>query len=138
MFRRSKPEWILTCDGEGCTERAEGFDKEALAAIAQSFGWKIRGERQLCPLCAEKSITPIEPKEGLMGFSGAILELKAGERVARRGWNGKGMWLGLQKPDPHSHMTLPYIYMSTVTGDLVPWLASQTDVLADDWEVVEA
>ena len=48
------------------------------------------------------------------------------------------MWLGLQKPDPHSHMTLPYIYMSTVTGDLVPWLASQTDVLADDWEVVEA
>ena len=73
-----------------------------------------------------------------MSFSGAILALKDGERIARRGWNGKGMWLGLQKPDPHSHMTLPYIYMSTVTGDLVPWLASQTDVLADDWEVVEA
>jgi hypothetical protein len=43
------------------------------------------------------------------------------------------MFLELQVPDANSKMTLPYIYMSTVTGDLVPWLASQTDVLADDW-----
>lgn len=43
------------------------------------------------------------------------------------------MWLALQVPDAHSKMSLPYIYMSTVSGDLVPWLASQTDVLADDW-----
>jgi hypothetical protein len=44
------------------------------------------------------------------------------------------MWVKLQVPDEHSKMTLPYIYMSTVTGDLVPWLASQTDMLARDWE----
>jgi hypothetical protein len=72
----------------------------------------------------------------LMDFSNALNGLKAGHRVARSGWNGKGMWLELQKPDEHSKMTLPYIYMSTAQGDLVPWLASQTDILADDWELV--
>ncbi len=68
-----------------------------------------------------------------MDFGGALQSLKAGKRVARAGWNGKGMWLALQVPDAHSKMSLPYIYMSTVTGDLVPWLASQTDMLAEDW-----
>jgi hypothetical protein len=62
--------------------------------------------------------------------------LKQGLRVAREGWNGKGMWLELQRPDSHSKMTLPYIYMSTAQGDLVPWLASQTDMLAEDWSEV--
>jgi hypothetical protein len=46
------------------------------------------------------------------------------------------MWLKLQRPDSNSKMTLPYIYMSTVTGDKVPWLASQTDLLAEDWGLV--
>jgi len=69
-------------------------------------------------------------------FGWAIQKLKAGERVARAGWNGKGMWLGLQVPDEHSKMGLPYIYMSVVGGKLVPWLASQTDVLGEDWEVL--
>lgn len=70
-------------------------------------------------------------------FGWAIEELKSGGKVQRAGWNGKGMWLALQVPDAHSKMGLPYIYMSTVTGQLVPWLASQTDVLAEDWGIVE-
>ena len=70
-----------------------------------------------------------------MNFGDAIRELKAGKRVTRPGWNGRGMWLALQVPEAGSKMTLPYIYMRTVTGDPVPWLASQTDVLAEDWEV---
>lgn len=69
-------------------------------------------------------------------FSFALLALKNGSRVARRGWNGKGMHLELQTPDAHSKMTLPYIYMKTVQDDLVPWLASQTDLLANDWEIL--
>jgi hypothetical protein len=72
----------------------------------------------------------------MMDFSVALDELKLGRRVARKGWNGKGMWLELQVPDANSKMTLPYIYMSTAQGDLVPWLASQTDLLAEDWEDV--
>lgn len=71
-----------------------------------------------------------------MNFGQAIEALKAGKRVSRSGWNGKGMWLALQVPDAHSKMSLPYIYMSTVDAQLVPWLASQTDVLAEDWGIV--
>lgn len=69
-------------------------------------------------------------------FSRAIEILKEGGRVARTGWNGKGMWLELQVPDEHNKMTLPYIYMKTADDNVVPWLASQTDILAEDWEMV--
>jgi hypothetical protein len=73
----------------------------------------------------------------MMNFGKAIELLKAGKRVSRPGWNGRGMWLELQRPDDKSKMTLPYIYMFTADQQLVPWLASQTDVLAEDWlEVV--
>lgn len=70
-----------------------------------------------------------------MDFGEALIHLRAGSRVARKGWNGANQHLGLQVPDEHSKMTLPYIYIKTVQGDLVPWLASQTDMLADDWIV---
>jgi hypothetical protein len=71
-----------------------------------------------------------------MDFGTALNNLRLRNRVARSGWNGKGMWLELQVPEEHSKMTLPYIYMITAQGDLVPWLASQTDLLAKDWEIV--
>ena len=76
-------------------------------------------------------------------FAVALRELKEGNRVARNGWNGKGLWLELQRPDAHSKMTLPYIFISypedaqNTPGARVPWLPSQTDLLADDWMVVE-
>jgi len=69
-------------------------------------------------------------------FSEALEQLKKGNKIARRGWNGKGMWLNLQVPDAHSKMTLPYIYMKTADDNQVPWLASQTDLLCEDWVVV--
>jgi len=71
-----------------------------------------------------------------MNFGEAISAMRAGEKVGRTGWNGKNMWLALQKPDAQSKMTLPYIYMRTAQGDLVPWLASQTDMLSADWVTV--
>lgn len=70
-----------------------------------------------------------------MSFSVALDLLKQGNSVARSGWNGKNMWIKLQRPDEHSKMTLPYIYMFMATEDLVPWLASQTDILAEDWAI---
>ena len=70
------------------------------------------------------------------GIGRAVKEMQNGERVTRQGWNGPSQYLELQVPDEHSKMTLPYIYIRTVQGDLVPWLASQTDILAVDWEVV--
>lgn len=71
-----------------------------------------------------------------MNFGEALEKLQEGAKVARDGWNGKGMWIKLQEPDENSKMDLPYIYMKTADGDLVPWLASQTDVLAEDWDFV--
>ena len=79
-----------------------------------------------------------------MNFGEAIEALKDGERVARKGWNGKGIFIEMQFPDENSKMTHPYIFIDT-TGlqsenslaprDRVPWLASQTDMLSDDWMV---
>lgn len=70
-------------------------------------------------------------------FAKALEYLLDGRKVRRTGWNGKGMWIAVQVPDANSKMTLPYIYMKTAQGDLVPWLASQTDILSSDWEIAE-
>ena len=78
-------------------------------------------------------------------FGSALKMLKCGRKVARKGWNGKGIYIELQSPDENSKMTLPYIYIVTnglVTDNpdapkgVVPWLASQTDMLAEDWCLV--
>lgn len=71
-----------------------------------------------------------------MNFGQAIEELKKGNHVYRDNWNGKGQYLGLQVPDEHSKMKKPYIYINPVDGQLVPWVASQTDILAEDWSLV--
>ena len=86
-----------------------------------------------------------------MDFSKALDAVKAGERIARSGWNGKGMFLFLV---PGSTFSVnrppllgiypegtvinyhPHIDMRTADGTIVPWLASQTDLLANDWETL--
>ena len=72
-----------------------------------------------------------------MNFGEALELLKSGQRTQRAGWNGKGMHLQLQRPDAHSKMSLPYIYMKTADDHLVPWLASQTDMLSEDWSIAQ-
>lgn len=97
-------------------------------------------------------------KTDAMTFGDAILMLKDGKKVARAGWNGKGMWLALSlghaaleaskfwaEPNRrHAEQmggfatVLPCITMKTAGGEiLMGWLASQTDMLAEDWQVVE-
>lgn len=95
-----------------------------------------------------------------MDFSDALREVKQGKKIAREGWNGKGMWLYLVPANGYPAQTeaakeywrgkggnsidtpvpvVPYgayIAMKTAQENVVPWLASQTDVLADDWSVV--
>lgn len=82
---------------------------------------------------------------GFFDFGWALNQLRNGEKVCREGWNGKGIFIELQKPDDNSKMTSPYIFINT-TGlqtendaapkSCVPWLASQTDMLAEDWGVI--
>lgn len=67
-------------------------------------------------------------------FDIALRLLKQGYRVYRTKWNGKGMWIALQRPDANSANTLPYLFLHTADGNRVPWVASQTDLLAEDWE----
>lgn len=81
-----------------------------------------------------------------MTFGQAIEALKNGFCVSRAGWNGKGMWLSLVSPkectigdpdaEPLKMEWYPYLVMKTADDKLVPWLASQTDVLAEDWDIV--
>lgn len=95
-----------------------------------------------------------------MTFGMAIEAMKQGKKVARKGWNGKGMWLCIPlcngpkeipatgiwgKPNAEyaeqnggTVKVMPYITMKTADGSIVMgWLASQTDMLSDDWEIVE-
>ena len=71
-----------------------------------------------------------------MDIGKAVKAMREGARVARPGWNGKGMWVALQTPDAHSKMSEPYVYMKTAPGGLIPWLCSQANLLAQDWEIV--
>lgn len=92
----------------------------------------------------------------MMDFADALTLVKAGSRVARQGWNGKGMWLELvlsihDLPADGTDMpvyrltgagrgsapeALPWIGMKTADNKFVPWLASQSDLLAEDWVAV--
>lgn len=80
-----------------------------------------------------------------MDFGDAIKALKNGQKVARAGWDGKGMWLTyvpafhynpVGSVAPLGLEKLPWIGMKTADNKFVPWLASQTDILAEDWTVI--
>lgn len=82
-----------------------------------------------------------------MNFSDALDLIKEGKKLQRSNWNGKDMWVTICK-DYSTHDVLfnvdwnekrerlPFIIMKTVDDKLVPWLASQTDILADDWILI--
>lgn len=89
---------------------------------------------------------------GALTFGHAVEAVKRGLKVARSGWNGKGMFLFLVNGSTFKVNRPPllgiypegteinyhaHIDMRTATGEIVPWLASQTDVLAEDWCIVE-
>lgn len=78
---------------------------------------------------------------GNMDFGAALVALKCGQKVARSGWNGKGMWLCLIRAGNAMHGGFAMqdcIGMKTASNDMQPgWLASQSDMLADDWVIVE-
>ena len=85
-----------------------------------------------------------------LSFGHALMVLQDGKKVARSGWNGKGMFLYHVPANSYPAQTeaakgvfgdtvpyVAYIAMKTAQGNVVPWLASQTDVLANDWQLVD-
>ena len=95
----------------------------------------------------EKVFNEAYKKSGEMNFGHALELLKQGEKVARKGWNGKGMFLflatGKQFESDNLGDQLPEIVndvvcMKTAQNTIcIGWLASQTDMLAEDWKIVE-
>ena len=87
-----------------------------------------------------------------MNFGQALEQLQAGAKVARQGWNGKMMFLflvsgstftvnrppllGIYPPGTVINYR-PHIDMKTANGEIVPWIASQSDLLEGDWEVID-
>ena len=63
-------------------------------------------------------------------FEKALSLLREGKKVSRVGWNGSGMFIELQTPTETSKMKRPYIFMSPVDGNLVPWVTSHYDFLS--------
>jgi hypothetical protein len=70
-----------------------------------------------------------------MAFGHAVEAMKAGQAVARSGWNGKNMFISLVELSDLNRRD--YIEMHTAQGDVVPWVASQSDILAHDWYIIE-
>lgn len=90
--------------------------------------------------------------EGRYGFGVALDALKSGAKVARDGWNGKGMFLFLVPgstftvnrppllgiyPDGTQINYRPHIDMKTADGQIVPWVASQSDLIENDWVILD-
>ena len=110
--------------------------------------------------CPKKEFEDVSRPFDGMTFGDAIEAMKRGKKVARRGWNGKGMWLCVPLTNgpakipyynfwgkhnvEYAHQNggtakvMPYVTMKAADGSIVMgWLASQTDMLADDWVVLE-
>jgi len=130
--------WSLPADENGADEgylvEYQDGGKPNVAGRAGYISWSPKEQ-------FENAYQPITA----MSFGSAVVALKAGKRVARAGWNGKGMWIGqftenwsgemigpITMPDDWCGY-FPFIAMYTADKKLVPWLASQTDILADDW-----
>jgi hypothetical protein len=98
----------------------------APAAVSEFLPREPRPERPaLAPEIGEPSVHPL-------GFGMAVVRMESGEKVARMAWKNK-MWIKLQIPDAGSMMSLPYIYMRTEEGKLIPWIPGMTEILAKDW-----
>jgi len=86
----------------------------------------------------------MDDDEQVCDIGWAVKQMRLGFRVRRTGWNGKGMWLGIINPgeDPryprqNTDMDQPYVFIRTMQDQWVPWVCSQTDLLATDWEIAE-
>lgn len=142
------------------TEQACGTAPESLIALLEqikSCGYESEAgqlESNVKFQELERKLRKIDAESRTLeqlGFDAAISLLKEGHRVTRAGWNGKGMWLLQVKAVPWGEFIgkkelwatcpenadyLPWIGMKTADNKFVPWLASQTDLLADDWMVL--
>lgn len=147
--------------GESACVNLENYDKEignrlayddAFKKLWPLFGFMLAEDQHRGYLYGGGKTFQAPPIDSAdargIDFGGALEALKKGHMLARKGWNGKGMFLYLVGPGNYPAATkvakkywgenalVPYqsyIAMKTADGTVVPWLASQTDMLATDW-----
>jgi hypothetical protein len=110
-------------------------------------GYKVQYEEGYVSWCPKDVFEKHNRETGGMPFSHALEALKQGKRAARKGWNGKGMWvrrfsrteLPMNCALTHPFLVIEYPegHPAYPDGSCIPWLASQTDMLSDDWYIVE-
>ena len=135
----------------------ERLDEDAGVVSGIRLAEKSKSEGLLAVSAVNPTVDSQEHhQQPTMDFGYAVKMMKEGKRVARAGWNGKGMFLSLVKGrdtdyhvnsevfgtgnDGNSQYQLPVldaIYMKTADNKLVPWLASQTDLLSEDWVITD-
>ena len=150
--------WYENEEGQMINHFEEGEECPTNALFPGDILWVATGDWEIVeeaeftnyapesvPACAET-----EPFKDGFCFSEALYRLKQGQKVTRAGWNGKGMFLFLANNiEFHTdadlscvrhlegELTLPAIVLKTADDQFcVGWLASQTDLLADDWQIV--
>ena len=121
-------------------ERGEMSPK--LGAQSPPYAYQISGEHGKGDYLGEPEV--VVRDDHTHDFGWALWHLKEGKRVTRPGWHGKGMWLYLEPWDASVYLDegsprfQPCIVMRTAEGTMQPgWLASQADMLAEDWRLVE-
>ena len=93
--------------------------------------------------CPKKQFEEANRKTVAMNFGLAAEAMKKGKKVARRGWNGKDMFIFQIKVWTYTdgkqdnYPNLPFVAMKTADDEVVPWLCSQTDMDADDWFILD-
>lgn len=76
-------------------------------------------------------------------FGLALVHVKEGGKAARAGWEPGGMWIRHVEPEGTSDFdygmeNMPYLEMKTADDKLIPWVATQEDILAEDWILINA
>lgn len=122
------------------SEKEEGKN---MAIRTTNTGSGCACSRETCDGCRMSEEPKCNKFAGLT-FGEALQELKAGARVTRSGWNGKGMFVFYNRENGQKHLLADgsihkrrdYLAIKTADDWIVPWVASQTDILAEDWYVM--
>lgn len=137
--------WTLPADEDGSDE---GYLVEYLDGGKPN----VEGHAGYVSWSPKEQFDAAYQASGSLSFGHALVALKAGQKVAREGWNGNGMFLFLVAgshfkvnrppllgiyPEGTGIDYRPHIDMKTAQGDVVPWVASQSDLLCDDWCIIE-
>ena len=120
-----------------------------------TYGYKVVYPDGYVSWCPKEVFEEAYRETNGMNFGLAIETAKKGKKIARAGWNGKGMWViyrtgypdgipcnkntadAVGIPEGTLFKVRPYLQMKCVDDSFQMWLASQSDILADDWYIVE-